>query len=112
MMKIRFVDPGRLKTELRVERAVTVEDGAGGHSETWEEWAVLFGQVEPMTASSYFGAGQAHENVTHRVIVRFRDGVKSGMRFVSNGRYLSIMTVRDLDERGRYLLCQVKEEGA
>lgn len=111
-MKLQFIDAGKLRTELRVESAVTMEDGAGGHSQTWEEWAVLFGQVEPMTANSYFGAGQDHESVTHRVIVRFREGLQSGMRFVTNGRCLSIVTVRDLDERGRYLLCQVREEGA
>lgn len=87
-------------------------DGLGGHIQTWTEWAVMFGQIEPVNASSQFGARQAHERVTHRVLVRFREGLRSGMRFVTDGRHLHIVTIRDLDERGRYLLCQVREEGA
>lgn len=108
-MKLQFVDPGKLRTELRLEQAVTVEDGAGGHLEAWEEQGVMFGQVEPVSADSIFGAGQRHEAVTHHVTIRFRDGVGSGMRFNINGRHLYILTVRDLDERGRYLLCRARE---
>lgn len=72
---------------------------------------MLFGQVEPVRAQSYFGAGQAHERVTHRVVVRWREGLRSGMRFVTDGRRLHIVTLRDLDQRGRYLMCEVREEG-
>jgi SPP1 family predicted phage head-tail adaptor len=109
-MGLQFIDPGRLRTELRLEGAVAVEDGAGGHAQHWEERGLLFGHVEPMSVRTQFGAGQDHEAVTHRVTIRFREGVQAGMRFVTQGRQLTIITVRDLDERGRYLLCQAREE--
>lgn len=109
MMRLQFIDPGKLRAELRLEKAVTHEDGAGGHTENWSEVAVLFGHVEPISASSFFGAGQDHETVTHNVIIRFRPDVRSGMRFKVNDRVLVIFTVRDLDERGRYLFCRVRE---
>ena len=109
-MGLQFIDPGRLRTELRLEGAVAVEDGAGGHTESWQELGMRFGHVEPVSARSQFGAAQHHETVTHRVTIRFREGVEAGMRFVTHGRHLSIITVRDLDERGRYLLCQAREE--
>src|SRR5690606_6968892 len=113
VMKVQFIDPGKLRTELRLERAVVVVgDGAGGHAESWEEQAVMFGQVEPVSANSFFGGGQMHETVTHHVIIRFREGVSAGMRFNMNGRHLFIVTVRDLDERGRYLLCRTREKEA
>jgi len=111
-MKLQFIDPGQLRTELRIEIAEVTPDGFGSHIKTWTEWAVVFGQIEPVNAHSYFGAGQEHERVTHKVLVRFREGLKSGMRLVTDGRHLYIVTIRDLDERGRYLLCQVREEGA
>jgi len=109
-MGLQFIDPGRLRTELRLEGAVAVEDGAGGHTQHWEERGRLFGHVEPMGVRTRFGAGQDHEAVTHHVTIRFREGVQAGMRFVTHGRHLAIITVRDLDERGRYLLCQAREE--
>jgi len=43
--------------------------------------------------------------------VRWREGLRSGMRFVTDGRRLHIVTLRDLDQRGRYLMCEVREEG-
>lgn len=109
-MRLQFIDPGRLRAELRLEKAVTHKDSAGGHIETWEEIALLFGQIEPISTSSYFGAGQDHESVTHNVIIRFRPDVRSGMRFMVSDRVLAIVTVRDLDERGRYLFCRVREQ--
>ncbi|WP_163269011.1 phage head closure protein [Chelativorans alearense] len=110
-MGVMFIDPGRLRTELVLEAAVTAADGAGGHTESWQEVATVFAHVEPVRATNFFGAGQAHEEVTHRVTLRFRDDVASGMRFVKEGRVLEIVTVRDADETGRYLVCRVREEG-
>ncbi|MFC6487972.1 phage head closure protein [Nitratireductor sp. GCM10026969] len=110
-MRRLFIDPGQLRSELVLQEAVTNEDGAGGHTETWEEVATVFAQVEPVSAQSAFGAGQAHERVTHRVILRFRGDVRSGMRFLKKGRALRIINVHDADETGRYLICRVREEG-
>ncbi|MCT7376067.1 phage head closure protein [Chelativorans salis] len=110
-MGIMFIDPGRLRTELMLEAAVTTADGAGGHTEDWQVVATVFADVEPVGEASRFGAGQAHETVTHRVTLRFREDVASGMRFVRDGRVLDIVTVRDADETGRYLVCRAREEG-
>lgn len=67
--------------------------------------------VEPVGAQSVFGAGQSLETVTHRVTIRWRDGVASGMRFVRQERVFEIVTVHDPDETSRYLVCRVREEG-
>ncbi len=74
--------------------------------------ATLFARIEPVTATSVFGAGQTLESVTHRITLRRRDGVASGMRFARAGRIFDILTVHDPDESGRYLVCKVKEAGA
>ena len=108
-MAVHFVDPGMLRTELALEKAVPVGDGAGGHAENWSEVATVFGRIEPVRADSRFGAGQRLETVTHRITLRFRDGVESGMRFVKGNRRFEIVTVHDPDETGRYLVCRAQE---
>lgn len=110
-MAVHFVDPGMLRTELTLERAIPAGDGAGGHAENWREVATLFGRIEPMRADSRFGAGQTLETVTHCITLRFRDGVESGMRFVKGSRKFEIVTVHDPDETGRYLVCRAREAG-
>ena len=71
----------------------------------------MFGFVDPVSAQSSFGAGQTLETVTHRITIRHRTDVASGMRFRRQGRIFSILTVHDPDESGRYLVCRAREEG-
>jgi len=110
-MKALFLDAGRLRSEVILQAAIPVEDGAGGHSEEWSEVARLFAAVEPLRAQSRFGAGQFLEAITHKVTLRYRPDLRSGMRFLRAGRALEIVTVQDPDETGRYLTCLVREEG-
>lgn len=110
-MRTSFLDPGILRTELVLEQASLAPDGQGGHAESWTEIATLFGRVEPVAATSRFGADQTLEEVTHRVSLRARADIASGMRLRKGARLFDIVTVHDPDESGRYLLCRVRERG-
>lgn len=57
-MRVQFIDPGAFRTELSLQHAALVPDGAGGHTESWSETATVFGFIEPVRASAPFGAGQ------------------------------------------------------
>lgn len=78
---------------------------------TRAEEAVVMARIEPVTATSVFGADQTLESVTHRVTLRWRENIASGMRFTKGARRFNIVTVHDPDERGRYLVCRVRETG-
>jgi len=111
-MRLSFVDPGALRHEFALEECTTTPDNLGGHTESWVELATLFARVEPATVQSVFGADQSLETVTHRVTMRWRTGLKSGMRLRCNQRILDIITVHDPDETQRYLVCRAREQGA
>ena len=110
-MPTEFIDPGALRHELALEAASLAADGAVGQTESWTEDATLFARIEPVSAASRFGADQRLENVTHRMTVRHRADLRSGMRFNRLGRIFEILTVHDPDETGRYLVCRTKEQG-
>ena len=110
-MRIQFIDPGAFRTEMRLEEPLAVSDGAGGFTESWREVASLLAMIEPVSPGAFFGAGQDHETVTHRITMRFRNDVRSGMRLARSGRNFAILNAYDPDETGRYLVCRVKEEG-
>lgn len=107
-----FIEPGMLRTELALESCAAVPDGFGGFSEVWTEIATLFARIEPVSVTSIFGADQTLEAVTHRITLRHREGVASGMRFTKGERVFEIVTVHDPDETGRYLVCKTREVGA
>ena len=111
-MATLFIDPGMLRTEMALKSCAMVPDGLGGFGEGWTEVATLFARIEPVSAESNFGAGQTLETVTHRITLRYREGVASGMRLEKAGRVFDIVTVHDPDETGRYLVCRTRETGA
>jgi SPP1 family predicted phage head-tail adaptor len=51
------------------------------------------------------------ETVTHRITVRFRVDLASGMRLARGGRVFEVVSVHDPDETGRYLVCRAREKG-
>ncbi|MGY6708372.1 MAG: phage head closure protein [Rhizobiaceae bacterium] len=109
-MRAEFIDPGVLRTELALEAATPVPDGAGGHAVNWQEVATVFARLEPLDASERFGADQRLERITHRITLRARPGLSAGMRFRRNARRFLIVTVHDPDETGRYLVCRTRED--
>ncbi len=110
-MRAEFIDPGAFRTELMLEEQALASDGMGGHVANWVEVAALFVRLEPVAAQSGFGADQTLETTTHRVTLRFRGDVRSGMRFRKQARLFEILTVHDPDETQRYLVCRTRETG-
>lgn len=110
-MRLETIDPGALRTELSLQVATTTGDGMGGHSVAWDEVATVFARLQPVEARAVFGADQTRETVTHRVTLRARADIASGMRFVLGAREFEILTVHDPDESGRYLVCRTREKG-
>jgi SPP1 family predicted phage head-tail adaptor len=105
------IDPGRFSTALVLEAVSYASDGMGGEVENWSAVATVFGHIEPVSAKSVYGAGQALETVTHLIMLRQGQNIKSGMRFTADSRILDILTVHDPDETGRYFQCKAREAG-
>lgn len=110
-MRASFIDPGALRTELALEKAEGMPDGAGGHTESWIEIATVLAHVEPVSARAFFGADQRMKAVTHRITMRSRADVAPGMRFRRQGRHFHVLTTHDPDETGRYVVCTAREDG-
>ena len=111
-MGVVFVDPGAMRTELTLEACTRSDDDLGGFVENWQQIGLAFALIEPVSASSVFAADQTIEQVSHRITLRWRPDITSGMRMTRAGRRFDIVTVHDPDDTGRYLDCRVKEKGA
>ncbi|PWW02213.1 SPP1 family predicted phage head-tail adaptor [Hoeflea marina] len=105
------LDPGRLTARLVLEAPDDLDDGQGGAVPGWATVASLWGLVEPLAVRPGEEANAFIATATHRVTIRFRNGVASGMRFGLGARRLAIRTLRDPDEGRRYLVCDCEEEG-
>lgn len=102
-----------------IEEGVYTDPGqAGAYTETLDAGALaptsarpstVWAAIEPLSGQQYFAAKQTMSEVTHRVTMRYLSGVLSTMRLSFSGRYFSIVSVINLDERNRYLVLMVTE---
>ncbi|MET3854018.1 phage head closure protein [Rhizobium sp. OAE497] len=110
-MRAVVLDPGAMSARLVLERPVELADGQGGAGVSFEGVASLWARIEPVGESSEERAGADLVTLTHRVWVRFRTDIRSGMRLRKGERVFVIRSLRDPDEGGRYLACLCEEEG-
>jgi SPP1 family predicted phage head-tail adaptor len=109
-MRLQFMDPGNLRTQLSLQDPTETPDGSGGFVTTWTERALVWAALEPASQRlESWGQRQVSE-AAHRITMRFRNDVRSGQRLVSTTKTYRIELATDLDGTGRYLVCQAREE--
>lgn len=84
-------------------------DGFGGVIRTYTAGPQLWGAIEMLRGDERVRAGRPEQAVTHRVTLRYRDGVTSAMRLARGLRKFAIRSAADPDGRRRDLVCLVEE---
>ena len=109
-MALLFIDPGLLRKRAVLQAGDAVATEAGGAETLWREVAELSVHVEPVSVALRERFDQREATVTHRVVCRSRGDIERGMVFVLGERRLTVRSVHDPDESGRYLVCRCEEE--
>lgn len=99
---------GTMRHQITIQRATVTRDTFGAEVETWEELATVWAAVEPLSGRELIAAAAATADLSTRVRIRYRVGIKPTDRVVYGDRTLEILTVIDLDERHRemHLMCR------
>jgi len=107
-----FFDPGQMTARLSLEEHTSTPDGQGGGTLSWTEIAAMWAKIEPVSTSLAERAGAEIGTISHRIWLRFREGVSAGQRLRKGARLFAIKLVQDPDETGRYLTCLCEEVAA
>lgn len=97
------MNAGKLRHRVTIQELVRTDDGYGGITETWQDVATVWAAVEPLRGNERYRAQQVQAELTHKVAMRYRVGVKPQMRLLYAGRVLEIEAVIDVEERHRWL---------
>ncbi len=100
---------GALRRRLVLEAAVATPDGVGGVTRTYQTVAALWAQVEWLSGGEHWRRGRPEQAATHRVTMRWREGVDAGQRLRDGERLFDIRAVADPDGGRRRLVCLVLE---
>jgi len=83
--------------------------GFGGVIRTYAAGPQVWGAIELLRGDERVRADRSEQAVTHRVTLRYRDGVTAAMRLVRGLRRFAIRSAADPDGRRRELVCLVEE---
>lgn len=108
MARVAF-DPGILTARLTLERLEETPDGQGGVIRTYAAFGSAWARIESVSAGRLAVADANAMRVTHRIWLRHRDDLASGMRLRKGARLFDVRTFRDPDESRRYVVCDCEE---
>jgi SPP1 family predicted phage head-tail adaptor len=104
------VDAGSLKHRIVVEQSARESDEMGGSTLTWSTFATLWASITPMKAGEVFWAKHLEHRVTHKIMIRYYEGITAAMRISFDSRYFHVKAVRNIDEKNEWMEL-VAEEG-
>ena len=97
------MNAGKLRHRTTIQQLVNTDDGAGGSIETWQNVATVWAAIEPLRGNERYTAQQVQSTLSHKVTIRYHEGVKPQMRLTYKGRIFDIEAVIDIEERHRWL---------
>lgn len=68
-------------------------------------WAAIF----PVSGATWVGSQQIGSQITHRIVVRYQEGITSDHEITKGTRRFRIRRVSDWEERGRWTVMECEE---
>jgi SPP1 family predicted phage head-tail adaptor len=101
-----------LNKRLTIEAPISGISDGGSAAISWRPISVVWAALRPTAArETVIGDGQSLQ-ITHLIWVRYRPELTGAMRFRLGLRVFTIQSIRDPDERQRWLLCEATERRA
>lgn len=106
---------GHLRHRITVQQAATAPNAYGEPIATWSTYLTAWASIEPASGREYQAAATQQQAVTHKVRMRYRDGVTPEMRIkftdrTSTDRYFDIESVIEPQVRGVELVLMCREQ--
>lgn len=99
---------GRYRHRVTIKEKVVARNGYGEEVVAWSPVATVWADIQPIRGREYLEMRQEQADVSHRVYLRWREGVEPTMRVYFEGRVLEIESVIRPEERrvGLELICR------
>ena len=101
-----MIDPGRLRERVTIQQATETRNGLGETVQSWATFAERWASVDGLSSREVLLQGQQRTEVSHRVRMRYVDGMTGTMRILWSGRVLEITSLLEHNNRSEHeLLC-------
>jgi len=108
-MKTKSLSIGARARRFVLELPLEQPDGFGGVIRTYAPGPQLWGAIKMLSGTERVRADRPEQSLTHRITLRYREGVTGAMRLTSGLRRFAIRAAADPDGSKRDLVCLVEE---
>lgn len=102
-----------LRQRIQFQFLSRTADGQGGWNEVWAPLVAdsdVWAKIKPVSAKERYFSQRIEENISHQIIIRWKEGLTSEMRILFENRIFQIHGIRRDDER-RFFMTLDCEEG-
>lgn len=96
------IQAGRLKERILIETPKESRNTLGESYMSWQTLATVYASVNGMNSREILQAMQANVIATHKIHIRFREGINHQARITWRGRTMEVASV--VERYGRTLL--------
>lgn len=100
---------GKLRHKVEVLRATETRGTAGSAVPTWARLSYRWCEIQPLTGREYFYAQQVSSDITHKVTMRYYEGLTPNDRLKYGTRVFEIDSVKHVYETGKETVLMCKE---
>ena len=108
-MTSRSISIGARSRPFVLELPLERPDGFGGVIRSYAPGPQGWGAIEMLSGHDRVRADRPEQSLTHRITLRYREGVTGAMRLTSGLRRFAIRAASDPDGSKRDLVCLVEE---
>lgn len=98
-----------LRRKVKIQEAILTPDFGGGYSEEWEDVCSVSAGIEPVSATERLVAFKHESEISHRIMIRYRAGIKPDMRVMLGERVFSVLAVINVKERNERMVLLASE---
>jgi SPP1 family predicted phage head-tail adaptor len=101
-----MIRPGELKERVVIQASSESRNALGETTLSWSEYTTRWASVEGVSAREFLLNGRQDINITHRVRMRYVDGLNQNMRILWRGKTLEIVSLLEHFSRSEHeLIC-------
>lgn len=94
---------GKLRFPATVEEVTETKNSYGESTVSWSTRSHTRASIRPLNGREYFDQAKAESEVSHKVVIRYEDGITTKMRINYSNRIFDIQSILNVDERNRQL---------
>ena len=101
MLRYR-INPGELRHKISIQQYSKLTNDYGeveiNNDGIWTEVMTIKAGIYPISGREFFAAETVNSEITHKVKIRYTEGLKPNMRIVFNNRIFSIESIINFKE--------------